>query len=203
MWLASTRSNEERPFTLRRDFSSLKPKKINFLKKLSYLFIKTPHLMRVEYFDAPYILYGKNKHYDLEFYSSFKGISAFSTFIKRKEQKPPDDQVKYLLNSFKFITKFCIEKNIRLNEYPFYKSIAQHDFLKHIKDHYISIYTIFCFPEMYSIISNLDGDIYKLFFGDIDIIKYQKQYENSKNITEFCNLMKLKILKAIDDKLKK
>lgn len=201
MWLASARKHSNKPFKFRKDFSDFENNKnFSFLKKLSHLFIKTPHLFRYEFFDAPYVVDKTRKYYDLKYYASFKAISNFTEYIKIKETNP-DNVLDNILNSFKFIYNFCNEKNLSLNDYAFYKSVVYNDCLKHIKDHYVSPYIIFCIPELHSLIVNLDDDVYKLYYGDMDLEKLQRTYENDENIKNLCNKCKKKISTKLLEKL--
>lgn len=202
MWLSSVRKHSNKPFRKRVNFNDFENhKSFPFLKKLSHLFIKTPHLFRYEFFDAPYFVDKTRKYYDLKYYSSFKAISNFSSYISKLENDP-NNILSNILNSFKFIYNFCLEKNLRLSDYAFYKSIAYNDCLKHIKDHYVSPYIIFCIPELHSLIVNLEDDIYKLYYGDMNLEELQKIYENNDEMIKLCNSLKQKISTKLLERLK-
>lgn len=197
MWLSITRSCYGKPFKFRSNFDNFESNSnYAYLKRLSSIFIRVPHLMRKEYFEAPYFIYGKNKYYDLKFYSSLKAISAFTKYVKQNV-----NDLDSIVNSFKFILKFCIEKGIQLNEYPFYKSVAYNDCLKHIKDHYVSPLIAFIFPELYTIISNLDEDVFSLYYGDIDFEKLQTKYENDPELLKLSRSCKEKVSKKLSELL--
>ncbi len=198
MWLSITRSCYGKPFKFRSNFDDFESNKnYAYLKKLSTLFSRTPHLMRKEYFEAPYFIYGKTKYYDLKFYSSLKAISAFTKYLKKDI-----NDLDHIVDSFKFIINFCLEKGIELNEYPFYKSVVYNDCLKHIKDHYVSPLIAFIFPELYVIISNLDDDVFSLYYGDMDFEKLQTKYENSPELIELSISCKKKVSKKLSELLK-
>jgi hypothetical protein len=179
LYLSSVRKKQGTPYKLRKDFSTLDENKVSSLKKLSSLFKRVPHLMNKEFFEAPYDLYN-GKYFDLDFYASPKSIGAYTKFIRNKENKDPDDQIEYLKSSYMFIYNFCKSKNIKLSQYPFYKSVCLEDCLRHIKDHNVSMYVIFSFPELYSLIVNMESDVYKLYFGELNLVEMQNKLLRSK-----------------------
>lgn len=189
LWLSSTRSCVDKPFKYRKSFDKLEDERLIHIKRLSSLFVKTPHLMRREYFEAPYKLYGKDEYFPLKYFSTFKCISTFNRYMKTI----PNNDLDFIANSFKYIYTFCKDRNILLNEYPFYKSISQFDFLKHIKDHYVSPYVACCFTEMYLIMVNLEPDVYHLYFGDLDVVELERKYSNNAVIQKLCNSLKDKV----------
>lgn len=179
LFLSTTRSKSGKPFKLRQNFDNLDENISADLKKLSSLFLRVPHLFCKEFFEAPFEVLGEG-YYDLSFYASPKSIGTFNKFLKNKDEKDPDDQIERIKDSYKFIYVYCKDRKIRLNQYPFFKTISIEDCLKHIKDRYVSMYIIFSFPELYSLIINLDSDVYSLFFGDMDIQNLQLKMTRSK-----------------------
>lgn len=195
LYLKYTRKHSGGHYRVRKNFSNISESYAIKIKKLSSVFERLPHLMREEYFIAPFEIRG-GKYYDLDFYSSPKAIGDFSKFCKNSESKNPDEQVDYIKKSFMFIYEFCKDKKIELREYPFYSSVSLPDCLKHIKEHNVSAYVCFCFPELYSVLINLDSDIYNMFFGNMNLMDLQINYERS-NIKKSCFLYKEEISKRL------
>ena len=117
LYLSSVRSCQNKPYTLRKNFDGfVDDDKFAYLKALSSRFSKTPHLMCKEYFSAPFTL-GDEGHFDLKYYSSMRAVGAFSRLSKSSENRPPDEQLDYLKQSFLFIYKFCKDHELKLNDY--------------------------------------------------------------------------------------
>jgi hypothetical protein len=180
-YLRSFRINNNNPFRPKKKFDDLKEDKKNQLIKLEKFFIKFPHLFNADFFDAPYILYqDEKKYYGLDFYASNKGLSTCINYYKFLQQTNPDNQLDYIKNSLKFITNFCIEKNIPIDGYTSYRSVAQNDCLKHLKEHSISWYCVFFIPRFRDLLYDLPKDEFELYFGsDIDLNDMEQKLINS------------------------
>lgn len=202
LYLASVKRMQGKPYRKRVNFDGFeRDRKFPMLKNLSSLFKELPHLMCVEYFEAPFHVFEPKTHFDLSFYASGRGISAYTKHIKGGSTSDPDEQLDNIKKSFLFIYKFCKDNKISLKDYPFYKSISLNDCLKHIKNHNVSMYVAFSIPELYSILINLDAEIYSLFFGDISILDLQRKYERSKVAPKLCVKLKEEISKRLEKSL--
>ena len=183
LFLATTRIKQNKPYTARKSWEGFEKRKdYIYLQRLSVFFAKNPHLFRREFFEAPYEIYTdlEDSYFNLRFFSSQKALKTCTQYFKLLEGKNPDNQLGYIKQSFKFIAKFCLKHNMSIYEYPFYKTVSQNDFLKHIKEHKVSMYVTFIFPEMYQIISSMDDDEYKLYFGELDYYKYKIEFDRCK-----------------------
>lgn len=196
IYLKHTRTKSGGFWKRRKNFSNMKDSDIIKLKKLSSLFQRLPHLMRAEFFEAPFEIRGGN-HYGLEFYSSGAAIGDFSKFCKNLESRNPDEQLEYLKKSYMFVYDFCKRKSILLNEYPFYSSVSLPDCLRHIKEHNVSAYACFSFPELYTVLINLEPDVYDLFFGKMNLMDLQINYERSNAAKILCPKYKQEIEKRL------
>lgn len=197
LYLSSTRSIQNEPFTLRKDFSKMEESQLCTLKKVSTLFGRVPHLMCAEFFQSPYLL-STEKFFDLKFFASPKAIGYYTKYVRELENRSPDEQLEYIKKSYLFIYTFCRSKNIRLRDYPFYKTTSIEDCIKHIKDHKVSMYVIFSFPALYSVIINLESDIHNLFFGDISIQDLQNKISKSKVAFELTRQLNSVVSKKLD-----
>ena len=167
LYLTTTRSEQSKPSRYRKNFDGFdqKPEYL-YIQKLEQVFKQYPHLLKREFFEAPYRIYSEEKKYfDLKFFASTKGLSTCIAYLKLLDKKNPDEQFDFIKDSLRFIFKFCKDKKIKLRDYTFFKTVAQPDCLKHLKDHYISWYVIFDIPGMLSQISNLSRDDFELYFG--------------------------------------
>ncbi len=199
-YLYGLRSAQNLPFTPRTNFEDVvgDHDTLKYLKILSKTFSRLPHLMCKEFFAAPLKVFKRPKT-DLGYYASPRAIEVYNFYIRSLENLDPDKQIKRISDSYKFIYSFCIKHNLALNEYPYFKSVATYDCLKHIKDHHVSMYVAFSFPELYSVLINTESEILHLFFGDVNFRDLQQRYETSKTAKIICPKYK----QEIDNRLKK
>ena len=181
LYLKAYRTNNGNPFKAKKNFDKLSDEIKTELIKLERFFAKFPHLLTDDFFNAPYRLYeDENKFYGLKFYSSQKGLTTCVEYFKTLAASDPDNQLDYIKASLKFITEFCVEKNISLESYGKYRSIAQLDFLKHLKEHKISWYCVVGLPGLMSVVYDLPEDEFELYFGtDVDIFLIKQKYDSS------------------------
>jgi hypothetical protein len=172
-FVRAQRINNNKPFRPRKNFDKFDEEKyLPDLIKIEKIFEKSPHLFRKEYFDAPYILHSKDKDrfLPLNYYSSIKGITACTSYFKLLQQQNPDEQLDFIRDSLKFIVEFCLKHKIGFYDYINYKTIAQKDCLKHLKQHYISWYVVLSFPGFLKLVQQMPNDEFTLYFGsDIDL----------------------------------
>ena len=205
-WLRSYRINNNSPFKPKRKFDDITdPKKLLSLIKLEKFFAKHRHLFRNEFFDAPYKVYGdERKYYSLEYYASSKGLMSCVAYFKIINKSNPDEQMDFIKESIRFIYDFCLEKNIPLNDYSSYKSISQFDFLKHLKDHKISWYIVFCIDNLYQKLYTMDREEFELYFGsDLSLSQMYSKYMSSEQAKPFLDKKIKKIADLIIKNLKK
>lgn len=203
-YLRSFRINNGNPFRPKKKFDDLKEEKLNQLIKLEKFFCNFPHLFNADFFDAPYKLYQDDKkYYGLDFFASNKGLSTCINYHKFLQQTIPDNQLDYIKASLKFIANFCIEKNISLSSYVDFKSVAQNDCLKHLKEHAISWYLVFCIPKFRDLLFDLPKDEFELYFGsDIDLQDMENKLNQSTDAKRIIQKGTEKIKDFIQKKLK-
>ena len=187
-YICAQRRNNGKPSRFRKDFSKFNTEKYLVpLQKIEKTFEKYPHLKRSEFFDAPFLVYrDKEQYYSLDFYASQKGLMTCISYFKLLEQQKPDEQLEYIKESLKFITNFCLEHSLLLNQYTNYKSVAQNDCLKHLKQHQISWYLVLAIPHFLRLIQSLPEDEFILYFGsEIDLNFLIASYASSKVTRQF------------------
>jgi hypothetical protein len=188
LYLKALAYGANRPYKKREDFSTFKNEEnALYLARLEAFFEKFPQLYREEFFLAPYKLYDEKKqYYTLKFYASHKGLTTCLAYFKTLQESDPDAQLDYVKESIRFIANFCIEKNIPLEMYSTFKSVAQPDFLLHLKDHKVSFYAIFGITGLYYELLNLPEDEFELYFGeDLDITELMQRYHSSRVVKPF------------------
>ena len=79
-----------------------------------------------------------------------------------------------------------MEKGIPLEHYVKYRSVAQLDCLKHLKEHKISWYVVFSIPGFFDTLYTLPRDEFELYFGDdVNLFEIQRKYNNSPKTQNF------------------
>ena len=87
-WLAVTRSKQDKPFKLRKNWSDFedKPEYIT-VKKLANLFKRYDNIDINEWFEAPYEIYPERVQYDLKYYTQMKQYTTYRLFKEKKYNK--------------------------------------------------------------------------------------------------------------------
>lgn len=187
-FIATGRSIQSKPFTLRKDFTKLDDKSYILLKKLSYFFNKYPHIRYSEFFSAPYSYYGKENYFDLQYFTTIKAVKCYSLYQKQKELENPDNIniINFCKECCTFIYKYCKENNLTLEEYKTHTVGNLPVILQHLKEHKINFYTIHGL-DCIKTIRRVEKDILDFIVQDFTIIlnntriNFQKS-NNLKNI---------------------
>lgn len=149
-YLRISRSKQNRPFKLRKDFSDFENHKdYGYIKKLGYFFAKFPHIKIEDFFNAPYHIYVDNSpYYDIKYYTSPKAIKVYGMYVKQKDMENPDTEynLQFIKESLMFIFTFCKTNNINLEEYVYHKGDGDlYTFINHLRERKVSFYTMFGF----------------------------------------------------------
>lgn len=185
-WLRISRTRSKLPYRPRTNWEDVKPEVFVYLTKLSMFFAKHPYIDVECFFAAPYEVYVHdiNVTYRLDFYTTHKAISLYTSYLKMLRMLPPDHSLTllWIKRSFAYIGKFCIKNDMSLVNYGSNtegRFVAP--FLRHVKDGHITIYAMFAFPESVQTIHALEPDIYQLMLGDIDVYQFLREYNGSKS----------------------
>lgn len=143
-FLATTRSLNNKPFNIRKNFNSLDDKTYIALKKLNIFFNKYSHIKLSDFFSAPYLYYGMENYFDIQYFTTAKAIKCYALYNKQKEIENPDNTriIEACKEGCSFIYKYCSSKNLTLEEYKTYTEGSTPIILIHLKEHKINFYTI-------------------------------------------------------------
>lgn len=193
-YLRVHRSKQNKPFKYRRDFSKFdETEHFVYIKRLGNFFNKFNHINIDKFFGAPYGLYpDDNSIYDLRFYASPRAIKVYSLYLKSLDQSDPDSEhhIQYVKDSLLYIYKYCLAKNINVNEYINEKSGDIPTFILHLRDRYISIYSVIGIDTFDLIMHRIPNDRLNFTVGENFISQldnFRTQYKIStklKTITE-------------------
>lgn len=142
--LVVSRKVKGEPFKIKKDFSNLEEDKLICLQKLSKLFNNHSNLNQEDFFMAPHKIFPDENYYPLEFYTTPKAIKCYTQYVKQLEIQDPDspDSLRRLVDSLKFVKKYCMEKGLQLSEYEVNIEKSMPCFVQHLKDHKINYYTL-------------------------------------------------------------
>ena len=171
-FLATTRSRENKPFKIRKDFSKFEdenPEKVFHLRKLSMFFNRFSHISIDDFFSAPYDIYSSDESFDLKFYTSQRALKVYTLFIQKRVSIPPDndDQLISIKKSLEYILKFCNNHNISITEYTSHTTGNIPSFIMHLKECKVNIYVLFGFTDFESILNKSDREHVEFMIGDI------------------------------------
>jgi hypothetical protein len=191
-FLSTSRSKQNLPYKTRKNFAKFEDTDKHIcVKKLSSLFTNYKHIDVGDFFDAPYEIYSDGEDFDLKFYTTQKAIKTYTLYKQKQENADPDseEQIKYTTDSIYFIYQFCKEKNIKLDRYLNYKSGAVNQFMIHLKENKINLYSLFGFKRFDRMIQANDQDLVTFMFPDFytKVGKFRLKYYNSKKLKGICN----------------
>jgi hypothetical protein len=192
--LAISRSMRDKPFKIRKNFDNFDTDKQIYLEKLSKFFNSYKNIDIKEYFSAPYKLYEDVEYFDLEYFTSQKAKKDYSQYMKQIELMSPDsdDSLRRLINGFKFISKFCKEKNLTLEEYMSFSEKNIPSVLEHLKNHDINFYVIHALGITKF---DIENRILEFMFNG-----FWKTFQKTKNMFYASNKMK-KLAKQAKEKI--
>lgn len=184
-YLKVSRGNLGKPFRYRKDFSNFDKDKLKLLNKLAKFFRSYPHIDVEDYLSAPYKVWQQDSYIPLDFYIKRNSLKVYKDFKKLQVMRDPDtkEQLEFIIDSLKYINKFCKERGISIEDYIDYRDGGVSAYLIHLKEHKVSIYTLYGFPKFKSDFFDVDSELKKVFYGDyyLDIdIFYRKYITSSK-----------------------
>ena len=125
------------------------------------------------FFRAPYELYKDVEFFGLDYYSTMRAVKAYTTYKKQLFLQDPDSQIEQVKESLQFITKFCIENNIFIHQYPYHRSSDLFTWMTHYKQNKINLYVLFEFSDIFSSVQDLAEDVRRFFVSD-----FVEQFKN-------------------------
>ena len=193
---AVRRSIKNQPYKNRTNFDNLDPEHFVLLKKIGYLLKKYPNINYFDFFNAPYKVYSEADYYDLNFYNTRKAIICYSRYMSLREIDSPDSQhiIDNCKDALKFIIKFCIQNNIKINNYIKYTAPNNSVpvWLLHLKDHKINFYILHSL-NIDNAVKNIESDLLNFIIPNFFELL-------SKSRTKFITstILKLKLKKCLE-----
>jgi hypothetical protein len=166
--LRISRQKKNLPFMYRKDFTHLNDIYINSIKKIATFLAKFPHIKLEDFIRAPYEMYSDESYFELDYYTTLKATKAYTLFIKRRESLDPDneEQLKYIIESLKFISAFCKEQGIDIANYIEHRTGNSSSYILHLKEHRVNVYSLFGFSNFERSIRSQDTEIVKFILSE-------------------------------------
>ena len=182
--LAVSRSEKNKPFKLKKDFSNIvDTDKHKFLKRISILLKKHPEINPDTFFKAPYALYPDVEYFGLDYFSTMRAVRSYTTYKKQLFIQDPDSQLNHVKESLKFIANFCIQNKIYFHQYPYQRHSDIFVWMQHYKQNKINIYSVMEFTNIFSSVKNVAEDVQKFFVGEF-VQQFQTLYTSYNNSKE-------------------
>jgi len=193
-YLRISRQSFNKPYKLRVDFSKIEGTEVEAaIRYLSNLFIKHKHIKVDLFFAAPYKIYPISSQYYLDYYISQKAIKAYSIYINKLKYENPDEdnQLKFVIESYKFIKDFCTKEQIDIINYCDYTTGVVNDYIVHLKDFNVSVYALFPFVNFEKNLWTSDKNILKFILSDEYVDRFycfRNKYLESKKCKTLAEL---------------
>jgi hypothetical protein len=155
------------------------------LKKISIFLAKFPHIKLEDFIKAPYEIYADQDHFDLDYFTTLKATKAYTMLMKRKETLDPDneEQLQNIIESLKFISSFCAEQGINIDNYIEHQTGNSMSYILHLKEHRVNVYSLFGFQAFERNIRSLDSELLKFILGEDlqnNLSKFRLKFFTSK-----------------------
>jgi hypothetical protein len=178
-YLATTRSQQGKPFKLRKDFDDLKSQ--NLVTRLTNFFNKYPHITPEDFFKAPYEIHPDTAHLDISYFLTRAAIKTYSLYQQKIKDTSPDLQIEDIRKSLQFIGSFCLKNKILVEDYLNHKTGCIYSWMMHYREHYINIYSLFEMGDISSLLVKISNDEKKILVDDLQqtIGTYKGRYFKS------------------------
>ena len=186
-YLRVTRTEQDKPFKYRKNFSNFEDtKNYIYIKKLSTFFKNYKHVDPELFFKAPFNIYPDAKNYNLNFYITQKAIKAYTLYRQKQQNADPDSeqQLEFTTESIYYIYKFCKDTDIPLTSYTAHKTGSMNSFLLHLKEHKINVYSLFGLPNFEIAMAKNDTDVVDFMLPNMyqKISTFRTKYYNSEKM---------------------
>lgn len=201
-YLRVSRTKKNLPYKIRKDFSKISDD-ANYvtLLKLQNFFIRNPYVNLNDFFEAPYMVYDDESHFDLNFYIGQKAMKTYSLYQKKKTYLDPDSDIqrKSVLSGLEFIYNFCKENKMGLQDYMLHKTNTMNTVFIHLKEKNISVYNCLAFSNFDKTVNSQNYELLEFMLGDI--ISKLPIFRTKFYASEKCKRISLEGLKILKEKL--
>ena len=171
-YLGATKRGQDLPYKLRQNFVDFEDTGDYALVQRLVKFFSTRKQIDVnEFFSAPYEIYDDMGHLTLKDYVGLKACNWYTTY-KAETVKTLDDPdtIKKILESFKFIIKFCRKNNIKsVEDYVKFQETGKMypSYILHVKNGEVIFQVFFGYLHFEKYFYQIPRHELKLILGDI------------------------------------
>ena len=207
-YLAISRSSRNQPFQIRKDFDGFEDKvEYAYLRKVANILNQFPQIKSDIFFKAPYLLYPDETWFDLKFFTTQKAIKVYTVYFKKLQEESPDsaENISFIKDSLRYIGMYCIKNNIPISDYITHLSGITKSWMKHIREHNVSLYCMMEFTNLESVIASTPNDEVDMFLDNINdrIILYRNRYKTSKVARKLVQEGLLRVGALVNNTIKK
>lgn len=187
-YIATTRSKQNKPFKIRKDFAKFEEQKCYpYVKRLVSFFRKYPHIKPQDFFAAPYEIYPDTTHVGIDYYMTRAAIRVYSLYQKKIQDASPEAQIESIRSSLQYIGSYCLRNKIQLHEYLEHKTGCIYTWMVHYREHHINIYSLFEMGDILNQLNKISKDERELLLDNLQqtIVKFKVRYYNSEIIKNF------------------
>jgi len=191
--LKISRTRRNLPFKYRKDFSTVDPQTLNYLKKIAIFLTKHNHININDFLVAPFKIYPDESFFNLDYYTTLKATKAYTLYQQKLLTLSPDsrEQLENIKASLIFISHFCRDNNISVSRYIEHKTNNTFSFLLHLKEHRVNVYCLFGFTDFDRTIRTVDSDLLSFIIGSdliVNLPTLRTKYLNSTKARKFVEL---------------
>ena len=192
-YLAVSRSSNNKPFRLRKNFDKIDATQFVHIKRIAVFLKKFPHIKVEEFFKAPYSLYSDEKYFPLDYFSSLKATKSYTLYQKKAINLDPDsdEQLANIKQSLVHILNFCTEARVDPQIYINHKTNNEYTFMVHLKEHKVNVYTLLGYEMFEKNLKSRDPEVIKFIIGDDiynNISVFRTKLYNSKKALKLVDL---------------
>lgn len=201
-YLSVSRGFKNKPWKPRKDFTGFEKTEAGLLcLRLEMFFKRFPQITPKAFFQAPYLLYKDEDHFELKFYLTQKAISCYTNVQKQKQEELPDadNQIQHIIESVKFVASKCIQQSITFSQYCNSKKGYAWEAVEDYIENRITLYFLLALPNFDIIFDSMPLQDKELYFKSFykDVVKYKIRLNNSVKAKKILN-ESLKRLNSLD-----
>lgn len=200
--LKSSRSAANKPYKLRRDFSDIDSTTEVYLKRISKILLKFTNISIVDYFHAPYAVYGTDEFFDLKFFTSPRALKAYSIYMQRESSADPDSDtiLQRVVNSLHAVKEYCMQHKVTPAEYVSHTTGDLPVFVVHLKERKLSTYIMLELAGALALLKQQSSDVMRFMFGERfyeNLNLYKSRLMSSKKCKSLIRAGLMKIEKSV------
>lgn len=197
LWLRAIATASNRPYRKRENFDAIQQETQLSLQKLDAFLERNKRIDIFDYFSS-ILKYYEEEHLPLDFFCSSQASTAF--FRQKKSEifriRSEEELIEESKQAMRIIAEYCIEKNIRYDEYISYKeeNATFPAWLNHVREDKYFPLPLYMFPSFKITYEEIPDDMLRFILGE-------ERKKFLENLEIRCNMTTVNKLKNIHTKL--